>query len=92
MRAYAHMTYRRRRDVRLRSSHPDRMAIKTRQQGLEAPARSDCGTVIRKSLRMRHSRVIVGEVHAEGCLDLLLALNAGPPPPAAARRRPARRS
>ena len=34
---------------------------------------------MKESLRMRPSRVIVGEVRAEECLDLLLALNAGLP-------------
>ena len=37
------------------------------------------GTLVKESLRMRPSRIIVGEVRAEECLDLLLALNAGLP-------------
>ena len=35
--------------------------------------------LVKESLRMRPSRIIVGEVRAEECLDLLLALNAGLP-------------
>jgi pilus assembly protein CpaF len=34
---------------------------------------------VKESLRMRPSRIIVGEVRSEECLDLLLALNAGLP-------------
>ena len=35
--------------------------------------------LVKESLRMRPSRIIVGEVRAEECLDLLLTLNAGLP-------------
>jgi len=35
--------------------------------------------LVKESLRMRPSRIIVGEVRAAECLDLLLALNAGLP-------------
>jgi len=35
--------------------------------------------LVKESLRMRPSRLVVGEVRAEECLDLLLALNAGLP-------------
>ena len=35
--------------------------------------------LVKESLRMRPSRIIVGEVRAEECLDLLLALNSGLP-------------
>jgi pilus assembly protein CpaF len=35
--------------------------------------------LVKESLRMRPSRVIVGEVRGEECLDLLLALNSGLP-------------
>jgi Flp pilus assembly CpaF family ATPase len=33
----------------------------------------------KRTLRMRPSRLVIGEVRAEECLDLLLALNAGLP-------------
>src|SRR4029453_2830184 len=35
--------------------------------------------LVKESLRMRPSRVIVGEVRGEECLDLLLVLNSGLP-------------
>ena len=35
--------------------------------------------LVKEALRMRPSRILVGEVRAEECLDLLLALNAGLP-------------
>ncbi len=41
--------------------------------------RSTCATLVKEALRMRPSRIIVGEVRAAECLDLLLALNAGLP-------------
>ena len=63
----------------LRFTHPDWVALQTRQRGSRAPARSGCATWSRSALRMRPSRMIVGEVRAEECLDLLLALNAGLP-------------
>jgi pilus assembly protein CpaF len=35
--------------------------------------------LVKEALRMRPSRMIVGEVRAEECLDLLIALNSGLP-------------
>ena len=60
---------------------PGLVALQTRQQGLEGrgPARSSCVTFVKQTLRMRPSRIIVGEVRAEECLDLLLALKPGLP-------------
>ena len=63
----------------LRFSHPDWVAMQTRQQGLEGTGEIKLRDLVKESLRMRPSRVIVGEVRAEECLDLLLALNAGLP-------------
>ena len=53
--------------------------MQTRQQGLEGTGEIKLRDLVKKSLRMRPSRVIVGEVRAEECLDLLLSLNAGLP-------------
>ena len=61
----------------LRFTHPDWVALQTRQQGLEGTGEVRLRDLVKESLRMRPSRVIVGEVRAEECLDLLLALNAG---------------
>ncbi len=63
----------------LRFSHPDWVAMQTRQSGLEGTGQIKLRDLVRESLRMRPSRVIVGEVRAEECLDLLLALNSGLP-------------
>src|SRR5436189_3820782 len=53
--------------------------MQTRQRGLEGTGEVRLRDLVKESLRMRPSRVIVGEVRAEECLDLLLALNAGLP-------------
>lgn len=63
----------------LRFTHPDWVALQTRQSGLEGTGEVRLHDLVKESLRMRPSRVIVGEVRAEECLDLLLALNAGLP-------------
>jgi pilus assembly protein CpaF len=63
----------------LRFNHPDWVPMQTRQQGLEGTGEVRLRDLVKESLRMRPSRVIVGEVRAEECLDLLLALNAGLP-------------
>ncbi|HET7194010.1 MAG TPA: ATPase, T2SS/T4P/T4SS family [Nocardioides sp.] len=63
----------------LRFPHPDWVALQTRQSGLEGTGEITLRDLVKESLRMRPSRVIVGEVRAGECMDLLLALNAGLP-------------
>ncbi|GAA1964766.1 ATPase, T2SS/T4P/T4SS family [Nocardioides panacihumi] len=63
----------------LRFPHPDWVPLQTRQAGLEGNGGIRLRELVKESLRMRPSRIIVGEVRAEECLDLLLALNAGLP-------------
>ncbi|MDH2413937.1 ATPase, T2SS/T4P/T4SS family [Nocardioides sp. CER19] len=63
----------------LRFPHPDWVPLQTRQVGLEGTGEIRLRELVKESLRMRPSRIIVGEVRAEECLDLLLALNAGLP-------------
>jgi pilus assembly protein CpaF len=63
----------------LRFPHPDWVPMQTRQSGLEGTGEIRLRDLVKESLRMRPSRIIVGEVRAEECLDLLLALNAGLP-------------
>lgn len=59
--------------------HPDWVALQTRQRGLEGTGEVRLRDLVKETLRMRPSRIIVGEVRAEESLDLLLALNAGLP-------------
>ncbi|HEY1133205.1 MAG TPA: ATPase, T2SS/T4P/T4SS family [Nocardioides sp.] len=63
----------------LRFPHPDWVALQTRQAGLEGTGEVPLRSLVKEALRMRPSRVVVGEVRAEECLDLLLALNSGLP-------------
>ncbi|EON24191.1 type II secretion system protein E [Nocardioides sp. CF8] len=63
----------------LQFNHPDWVPMQTRQAGLEGTGEIRLRDLVKEALRMRPSRVIVGEVRAEECLDLLLALNAGLP-------------
>ncbi|WP_370615831.1 CpaF family protein [Mumia sp. Pv 4-285] len=63
----------------LRFSHPDWVALQTRQAGLEGTGEIRLRTLVKEALRMRPSRLVIGEVRAEECFDLLLALNAGIP-------------
>ena len=59
--------------------HADWVAMQTRQTGLEGTGEVVLRDLVKEALRMRPSRIIVGEVRAAECLDLLLALNAGLP-------------
>lgn len=63
----------------LRFNHPDWVPMQTRQSGLEGTGEVTLRDLVKEALRMRPSRVIVGEVRAQECLDLLLALNSGLP-------------
>ncbi|MEI5672334.1 MULTISPECIES: CpaF family protein [unclassified Nocardioides] len=63
----------------LRFPHPDWVPMQTRQAGLEGTGEIRLRDLVKESLRMRPSRIVVGEVRAEECLDLLLALNSGLP-------------
>ncbi|MBA2774729.1 MAG: CpaF family protein [Nocardioidaceae bacterium] len=63
----------------LRFDHPDWVAMQTRQSGLEGTGEIKLRHLVKEALRMRPSRIVVGEVRAEECLDLLLALNSGLP-------------
>lgn len=58
---------------------PDWVGMQTRQAGLEGTGAVRLRDLVKESLRMRPSRLIVGEVRGEECLDLLLALNSGLP-------------
>jgi pilus assembly protein CpaF len=59
--------------------HPDWVALETRQAGLEGNGEVTLRDLVRESLRMRPTRIVVGEVRSAEALDLLLALNSGLP-------------
>src|SRR6478736_1216521 len=63
----------------LRFSHPDWVQLQTRQAGLAGTGEIKLRHLVKEALRMRPSRIVVGEVRAEEALDLLLALNSGLP-------------
>jgi pilus assembly protein CpaF len=58
---------------------PDVVAMQTRQVNLEGTGEIPLRRLVKEALRMRPSRLIVGEVRQEECLDLLIALNSGLP-------------
>jgi pilus assembly protein CpaF len=63
----------------LRVPLPDVVAMQTRQPNLEGSGEVPLRRLVKEALRMRPSRIIVGEVRQAECLDLLLALNSGLP-------------
>jgi pilus assembly protein CpaF len=63
----------------LRLPLPDWVALQTRQPSLEGTGEIRLRRLVKEALRMRPSRIIVGEVRQEECLDLLIALNSGIP-------------
>jgi pilus assembly protein CpaF len=58
---------------------PDVVSMQTRQTNLEGTGEVRLRRLVKEALRMRPSRIIVGEVRQEECLDLLIALNSGLP-------------
>ncbi|HZB51674.1 MAG TPA: ATPase, T2SS/T4P/T4SS family [Mycobacteriales bacterium] len=63
----------------LRPALPDWVAMQTRQPSLEGTGEITLRRLITEALRMRPSRLVVGEVRQAEALDLLLALNSGVP-------------
>ncbi len=57
----------------------DVVAMQCRQPSLEGTGEIPLRRLVKESLRMRPSRIVVGEVRQEESLDLLLALNSGLP-------------
>lgn len=58
---------------------PDWVALQTRQTSLEGTGEIPLRRLIKEALRMRPTRLVVGEVRQEEALDLLVAMNAGMP-------------
>ena len=63
----------------LRVPLPDVVSMQTRQPNLEGAGEIPLRRLVKEALRMRPSRIVVGEVRQEECLDLLIALNTGFP-------------
>lgn len=63
----------------LKAALPDLVALQTRQAGLEGTGEITLRHLVTEALRMRPTRIVVGEVRREEALDLLLALNSGVP-------------
>jgi len=61
------------------ADHPDWVAMQTRQPGLEGTGEVSLRDLVREALRMRPSRLVIGEVRQQEALDLLIAMNSGMP-------------
>ena len=60
-------------------SHPDWVAMQTRSRGIEGDGEIGLRELVRQALRMRPSRLVIGEVRGAEALDMLVALNSGIP-------------
>ena len=63
----------------LRPMLPDLVAMQTRGENLQGEGSISLRKLIKEALRMRPSRIVVGEVREAEALDLLIALNSGLP-------------
>jgi pilus assembly protein CpaF len=63
----------------IRTAHPDWVAMQTRDASLEGTGEVSLRRLVREALRMRPTRLIVGEVRQAEALDLLVAMNSGMP-------------
>ncbi|MDA2989189.1 MAG: ATPase, T2SS/T4P/T4SS family [Actinomycetota bacterium] len=63
----------------VRCDHPDWVAMQTRDASLEGTGEIPLRRLVREALRMRPTRLIVGEVRQAESLDLLVAMNSGMP-------------
>jgi pilus assembly protein CpaF len=59
--------------------HPDWVALQTRDASLEGTGEIPLRRLVREALRMRPTRLVVGEVRQSEALDLLVAMNSGMP-------------
>lgn len=58
---------------------PDWVAMQTRPASLEGKGQIDLRRLVKETLRMRPTRLVVGEVRGAEALDMLIALNSGIP-------------
>ncbi len=61
----------------VRCDHIDWAALQTRTAGLEGDGEVQLRDLVREALRMRPTRLVVGEVRQAEALDLLIAANSG---------------
>lgn len=59
--------------------HPDWIAMQTRDASLEGGGEIPLRRLVKEALRMRPTRLVVGEVRQAEALDLLIAMNSGVP-------------
>ena len=59
--------------------HRDVVAMQCRQASLEGTGEVPLRRLVKEALRMRPSRIVIGEVREAEALDMLIALNAGIP-------------
>lgn len=60
-------------------NHPDWVAMQTRPASIEGAGEISLRELVKQALRMRPSRLIIGEVRGAEALDMLVALNSGIP-------------
>ena len=63
----------------LQIPHRDVVALQCRQPNLEGHGEISLRRLVKEALRMRPSRLVIGEVREAESLDMLIALNAGVP-------------
>ena len=63
----------------IRLEHPDWVALQARDASLEGTGEIPLRRLVREALRMRPTRLVVGEVRQAEALDLLVAMNSGMP-------------
>lgn len=61
----------------IRTNYIDSVALQARQANLEGVGEISLRRLVREALRMRPTRLVVGEVRQAEALDLLIALNSG---------------
>jgi pilus assembly protein CpaF len=63
----------------LRPKLPDCVAMQTKVENLEGQGEISIRRLIKEALRMRPSRIVIGEIREAESLDLLIAFNSGIP-------------
>jgi pilus assembly protein CpaF len=61
----------------IRTNYVDWVALQARQANLEGVGEITLRRLVKEALRMRPSRLVIGEVRQAEALDLLIALNSG---------------